>query len=415
MPNTSNAAESGDLETPQDRLIDTLLRETLGRQTPPNLVHRILSKAARGRRRYYWTAGGLSAAAAVLIGLAVWRFALPQKPADQAGITPPTQPEIKWEHQPNVPNEQHPDLNPSPRPPDPSEWAYGQTIKTGDQPRTLNVGGYCKIEAAANSALTHEGKEKAEQVFLDAGRVTCEVNRNVGAFAVRTDSGMVSVTGTKFSVTLSGEGNNQTGEHVRKKQLTVKVEAGSVELNGFATTLHAGEEGGIAFGTAKKGENYIDVRDDGAREPRRFTPSVHNGLDREIIEQIAKIPDGARVQVAWVKQDYMRATKIVVLWKPPETTSRDERSRQHGTVVGVIIEKGTDGIRVQESTGGSERYMPRWREGEKGEKGGLDKDVLRVLEKLKEGDKVRVDWILEEHRRILKIEKVANEKEKDKE
>jgi hypothetical protein len=417
---TNNNEDASDLETPQDRLIDTLLRETLGRQAPPNLVGRIMTKVALARRRFYWMSGSLSAAAAILIGLAAWRFAAPQKPAELAKNAEVNENEFNWTHLGNTPTEPRFDLTASPRAPaqavqaPQSEWAYGQSIRI-DQQRTLDVGGYCHVDAAANSVLTREGKEKAEQVFLETGRVTCEVNRHVGTFAVRTDSGTVSVTGTKFTVTLTGEGNNETGERIRKKQLAVSVEAGSVELTGFGAKLLKGESGGVAFGTVtNKEENFIEIRD-GDGKPQRFTPRVKDGLDREVLEQIASIPKYARVQVAWVNHEFPRAIKFNVLWKPDQHGVREDRPKQHGVIVGVIVEKGEDGIRVKESNGESERYIPRWRDGDGGEKGGPDKETLRALEKFKQGDKVKIEWIMqEERRRIVRIDKLEARGEKDK-
>jgi len=52
----------------RDRLIDTLLAEILGGETPPDLREQILRRAARGRRAREWLAVGLAGALLIAIG-----------------------------------------------------------------------------------------------------------------------------------------------------------------------------------------------------------------------------------------------------------------------------------------------------------------------------------------------------------
>ena len=393
-------------EDRQDRLIDTLLREALGRETPPNLASRIMQRIALQRRRFYWTVSSLSAAAAVMLGIAIWYFAFP-KSVEIVKETPPQPPEpgLNWQQSSHNPVEQKPDLTPI-QPNGDADFARGQTIKTADKPKALAFGGYCKLEAAPNTSIMREGKDKAEQVFMETGRVSCEVDRHIGTFSIRTDAGTVSVTGTKFAVSLSGETNSLKTEHVSRKQLAVEVQEGSVELAGWNTTLHAGEKGGVAFGIVmKKDGEAIEIRSDSNAEPLRLTPQVRDGVDKEMREQFEKLALGSRIQVAWVKQEHPRAMKIRVLWTRPEAANDERRST--GNAVGVITEKGADFVRIKSENGESERYTPRW-SGD-GPKAGLDKEMVRALEKLKVGDKVRLEWVLEEHRRIVRIEKLDKE------
>jgi hypothetical protein len=388
---------------PQDRLIDTLLREALGKETPPNLAGRILERVARERRRFYWLAGGLSAAAAIVIGLAVYKFALSEKPAEVVIEPKKTlEPGLKFEPEPYTPPKPELDLRPSP-----GEWARGTRIKTDDQPKKLELGGYCKLEAAANSSLVNEGKDKAEQVLLEAGNVTCQVDRHVGTFVVRTDSGMVSVTGTKFNVGIRGDGNDLKTEHAQRRQLTVSVQEGAVELNGWGLTLHAGEEGGVAFGVVSgKEENFIEIREDHAKEPVRYTPKMKDGFDKEMLEQFKKVAVGSRVQVSWVRQELRRIGKLQAVWAKPE----GEGQHKSGVVTGIITEKGNEWIRVKEEGREGERYTPRWIPTHDNPKeGSLDKEMLRAFERLNKDDKVRLEWVLEEHRRVIRIEKLEKE------
>jgi ferric-dicitrate binding protein FerR (iron transport regulator) len=74
-------------------------------------------------------------------------------------------------------------------------------------------------------------------VFLRQGGVTCDVDRAVGGFAVRTAAGTASVTGTRFAVRVTGK----EGEQMK---MAVKVFIGSVLLSGAwgEVSLVAGED-----------------------------------------------------------------------------------------------------------------------------------------------------------------------------
>ncbi len=393
--------DPSDLADPKDRLIDTLLREALGKEAPPNLASRIMKRVERERRRFYWLAGGASVAAAILIGVAVWKFAMPAPPVEVAKETPKTnEPGLQWGDPPYTPPKPENDFKPSP-----NAWARGERIKTDATPKKVALGGYCNLDVAANSSLVNEGKDKAEQVLLESGSVTCQVDRHIGTFAVRTDSGTVAVTGTKFTVAISGEGNELKTEQARRRTMDVSVQEGAVELPGWGTTLRAGEKGGIAFGlVTNKGDNFFELRDEG-KDARRFTPRTHDGVDKEMLEAIHKLSKGTRVQIAWVMQEYPRVTKMQIVWSPPDST---EHHHKTGSIVGEVTEKGDGGewIRIRDHGGENEKYTPRWVPTKDNPKeGNLDKDMIRTLEKLNKGDKVKVEWVLEEHRRIVRIEK----------
>ena len=398
-----------DEQDPKDRLIDTLLREALGKEAPPNLASRILKRVERDRRRFYWLTGGLSAAAAILIGVAVWKFAMPAQTTGtgtDVALDPPKpkEPGLQWEQPPYTPPKPENDFKPLPE-----AWARGDRIKTDDAPKKLTLGGYCNLEAAAHSSLVNEGKDKAEQVLLESGSVTCQVDRHIGTFAVRTDSGTVAVTGTKFTVGISGDGNDLKTEAAKRRTLEVSVQEGSVELPGWATTLHAGEKGGLAFGVVYgKEENSVDLHIEGLKEPQRFTPRTRDGVDKEMLESIHKLNRGSRVQLAWVFQDHPRVTKIQVVWSAPESTEHHHKTT---VTIGEITEKeGGEWLRVREAGGESEKYTPRWiPTHDNPREGNLDKDMVRTLEKFHQGDKVKLEWVFDEHRRVIKIEKLEKE------
>lgn len=78
---------------------------------------------------------------------------------------------------------------------------------------------------------------------------------------------------------------------------------------------------------------------------------------------------------------------------------------EKGTVVGAIAKMQNGKITVKD--GGKETVvMPYWRGRMPADGGGFDKEMMKKLEQFKVGDKVRIAWTMEEHRRIDSIEKV---------
>lgn len=124
------------------------------------------------------------------------------------------------------------------------EVGRGSVITAEAPSATLALGGYCRVGLEPGSRLRIEGGKRAEQVFLERGAVTCEADRGVGAFAVRTPVGTASVKGTRFSVRMIEEKGERK---MFGKRMFVRVFAGAVLVSGAwgATLLHGGE--GVAL------------------------------------------------------------------------------------------------------------------------------------------------------------------------
>lgn len=71
----------------------------------------------------------------------------------------------------------------------------GSTIRAGEKPATVTLGGYCRIDVGPRTALRVEGEKRKEQVFLLRGSVTCEVEREAGSFEGLRMRGEFSVEG----------------------------------------------------------------------------------------------------------------------------------------------------------------------------------------------------------------------------
>lgn len=100
----------------------------------------------------------------------------------------------------------------------------GSLVRAGAGGALIELGGYCRLELAPDSVVRISGTERQESVFLEEGMVACDVDRNVGAFAVETEFCTVSALGTKFIVQLRKKGGE---EEPGAKEAYVRVLAGA--------------------------------------------------------------------------------------------------------------------------------------------------------------------------------------------
>lgn len=101
-------------------------------------------------------------------------------------------------------------------------------------------------------------------------------------------------------------------------------------------------------------------------------------------------------------------TALVCLWsigasaedKKTEAPAKGEK----GVITGVIAK--IDGGKVTVKAGEKETvFIPYWRGGMPKDGGGFDKEMMKKLKEFKAGDKVKISWTMEEHKRIDSIEK----------
>lgn len=102
------------------------------------------------------------------------------------------------------------------------------------------LGGYCRITLDPGASLRIAGSKRAEEVVLVQGRATCQTDRDAGTFAVRSDVGAVSVTGTEFAVEMI---EDKGEDDMFGKRMAVSVVTGAVLVSGVwgQMTLQAGE------------------------------------------------------------------------------------------------------------------------------------------------------------------------------
>jgi hypothetical protein len=92
---------------------------------------------------------------------------------------------------------------------------------------------------------------------------------------------------------------------------------------------------------------------------------------------------------------------------------QEERARKSGAVVGVLTAKGQAWIEVKaDGEEKARRYVPNW-VGAGPPEGGPDKAVVKVINGLKVGSRLRVEWQFDERPRVVKIEVLRRPADKD--
>ena len=287
----------------RDRLIDLLLEEELGGHAPPDLTRRVLARAFPARRPWLRI---VAAAALLLVAVGVGWYLI------RSGY-------------------------PGPKAVGSFEVVDGGAVRRGAALRarngtaTLELGGYSQLVLQPGAQVRIEGKEFAEEVSLETGEVHCQVDRNVGTFAVRTPSGTVSVKGTTFTVQLIEEKGEKA---MVERRLFVRVLSGSVLLAGIWGTMALTEgesaaadekgaekkSGTVVGKVTGKGENFIEILADGEERTTRYvlpwvggTPAQGGGPDKKLAAEIGKVPVNSRVRATWFFEERKRVKTIEVL------------------------------------------------------------------------------------------------------
>lgn len=155
-----------------------------------------------------------------------------------------------------------------------------------------------------------------------------------------------------------------------------------------------------------KGENWIAVKAEGAREPIRYLAVWRGGLpseggapDKATVEAIKKLMLANLVSVTWEMQENQR--RIVTV----KMIISDQKA---GTVSGTVVAKGDAWIEVKPKEGPTERYTAKWVPGPAGEDGkpkggGMDKEMVKTIATIKIGSTVDVNWTADERKRLESI------------
>ncbi|MFN4257835.1 MAG: FecR family protein [Gemmataceae bacterium] len=291
----------------RDRLLDVLLREELGGETPPDLSA-VIPRRTRPRQRWRWAVAALAASVLMAVGIfGGWRAWYADVPLTVSGPIEIVEGDA---------------------------LRRGAVLRTGPQPAELTLGGYSRIQLEPRTMLSIGGARRAEEILLRQGAIHCSVARGQGSFVVRTPIGTVSVVGTEFSVRFIEERGD---DEMLPKHMIVRVLVGTVVVAGSwgVVTLTGGEERAFAdekqaepakkTGTVvgvitNKGENFIEVKADGEAEGRRYVPRWVGGLpkdgggpDKTMLKVIRELKVGSRVRIEWFFEERPRVVKVEVI------------------------------------------------------------------------------------------------------
>ncbi|MBL7219518.1 MAG: FecR domain-containing protein [Phycisphaerae bacterium] len=295
-------------------LVHVFLEEELGNQSPPDLSQAILSQAfgdapggvvsGRSVGRWAWPRwSAVAAVAAVLVlGLTIWLIVS----AGYPGLT--------------ISGDYKIDSGDTLR--------RGSTIRTQAGSAVLELGGYCRVDIKPWTTLSIDGSNYSEELFVEVGMAVCSIDSDVGRFAVLSELGSARVRGTKFTVRVEEMGG--------RRQMWVKVDAGSVEVSGASVhdILLAGQERTIIAGESKQPKVAaatkpdtgveIDLGDPG-RNPE-FTSSSDNEETklREKIHAAERLIEKFEAEIRELREENRRFQKELDARRTPLDNNEDK-------------------------------------------------------------------------------------------
>ena len=95
---------------------------------------------------------------------------------------------------------------------------------------------------------------------------------------------------------------------------------------------------------------------------------------------------------------------------------KDPLEGKKGTVIGTLTAKDKNWIEVKaDGEEKGRKYIPQWVGGAPAKGGGPDKETVKVIQELKVGSRIEVEWLFHEHLRVMKVKVLkAPPAEKDK-
>jgi hypothetical protein len=302
------------VDAERERLIDTLLREVLGGNAPPDLTDAVLRRAFPSRRRWLFLAAGIAAAASLLLTIVGYFFlrtrGYPEPSASGA-----------YEIVGGGPLQR------------------GAVVRTEVEHAQLHLGGFIQVDVKSATLLRISGTRAAEALDLDVGEIECSVTPGVGSFSVQTALGVVSVKGTRFAVQVLHE----KVKEVLEKRMIVRVLTGAVFVAGVwgMVELNEGQQrtfavekkteppqgkSGVVVGLVinKKDRGWLEVKADGEENARRY---YRYGNRPALNKQIDAVAIGDRVRLEWeAKSEGPHIAKIEIL-KTPEKAKPQEQGK----------------------------------------------------------------------------------------
>jgi hypothetical protein len=236
----------------------------------------------------------------------------------------------------------------------------------------------------------------------------------------------------------------------------------------LAVSVKAADEGGTVTGiVASKGDTWLGVKAEGQEDPSLYMPYWKGtGFDNEMLATIKTVAVGSKVKLVWKSDEHPRIVSLEMLAAPEKPVVAEKRERhqpeglgekermpdkermgdkermaekermmaerekermaekekrghkgEKGSLTGMVVSKGevakSEGVRSEayievkiDANTPPEKYYPRYIPGEEG---GSDREMMRVFQKLKVGEWIKMDWVQDERRRAVKIERAPQQ------
>lgn len=166
----------------------------------------------------------------------------------------------------------------------------------------------------------------------------------------------------------------------------------------------SGELEGLLVSKGKNGE-FVEIIPDGSETAVKYipewvggNPNDGGGFKKETVETIKKLITPNRVLLKWKNEEHLRVVEIKIL----------EPQKKEGVAKGLVtnVKEGWFELKITEKEKVRiERFMPRWIGKMPKDGGGLDKEMVEEISKLKVGDSISVTWTYDERKRVTKISK----------
>jgi hypothetical protein len=152
-------------------------------------------------------------------------------------------------------------------------------------------------------------------------------------------------------------------------------------------------------------DDHVMVKIEGTKEPKRFLLAAPGGgpVKADLQTDLKHVFVSNLVVLNWQEEDQPVLTGIRAIMP------KERRGVVTGTVVARENKPNDMYVDVKPSRGFTERYWPQ-PVFSNSKFVGLDQNVLRTIDELKPGDKVRVNWYCDERKRAVQIQIVSRAK-----
>jgi hypothetical protein len=170
-----------------------------------------------------------------------------------------------------------------------------------------------------------------------------------------------------------------------------------------------GDEGTFAGTVLENSSASVTIRTD-EDSPRKLkfapqwiggSPAEGGGLDQAMQKIMEKLKPGQKVQVKWLYQERLHAVSITPSGGASEKPASESKDAQSSTYTGTLIQKNDDSITVKIDGDNPQtlKFIPKEN----------DKDMLTTFRNIDVGTKVQVQWVSDEHLRVVKLTKARTE------